>query len=280
MDTLFFWLSKLIWLIISPDSLLLILILLSFALLFFGMQRAGRRLLGFICVVLLVIAFVPLHNLLLYPLESRFVTNPELPQKIDGVIVLSGAEKAYMSSLWDQVELGPAAERSLAFVALARQYPEAKLVFAGGSGRLTKQDYKDADVAAKLFEQLGLELERVVFENESRNTYENALFAKRLIEPNKDENWLLITTAWHMPRSVGAFCKQQWPVIPYPVDHITPRGHLMSISLSLAGHLRDLKIGVKEWIGLFAYYFTGKTTAILPSQCKWPDVDVTVAGNG
>ena len=278
MDTFFFWLSKLVWLVISPDSLLLILILVSFALLFFGMQRAGRRLLGFVCVVLLVIAFVPLHNLLLYPLESRFVTNPELPRQVDGIIVLSGAEKAYLSSLWDQVELGPAAERNLAFVALARQYPQAKLIFAGGSGKLTKQDYKDADVAARLFEQLGMDITRIVFEKTSRNTFENALFAKRLIQPNKAENWILITTAWHMPRSVGAFCKQQWPVIPYPVDHVTPPGSLLSLRLSLAGHLTDLKIAVKEWVGLFAYFLTGKTTALLPSQCEWPEVDLTVAG--
>ncbi len=279
MDTLFFWLSKLIWLFISPGSLVLILILLSFALLLLGKQRAGTRLLGFVCAVLLVIAFIPLHNLLLYPLETRFATNPELPQKIDGIIVLSGAEQAYLSSLWDQVELGPAAERDLAFVTLARQYPQAKLVFAGGSGTLTRQNYKDADVAEKLFVQLGLDIERVIFEKTSRNTYENALFAKRSIQPNKDENWILITTAWHMPRSVGAFCKQQWPVIPYPVDHVTPRGDLISISLSLAGHLRDLKIGLKEWVGLVAYYLTGKTTALLPSQCKWPDVAATVADN-
>ena len=271
MDTFFFWLSKLIWMIISPDSLLLILILLSFALLLIGKERIGTKLLGFVCVVLLIIALLPLQNLLLYPLETRFVTNPDLPQRIDGIIVLSGAEDAYLSSLWNQVELGRAAERDLAFMALARQYPQAKLVFSGGSGTLTKQSYKDADVAERLFRELGLDVARVAFERNSRNTFENALFSKRLIQPERNENWVLITTAWHMPRSVGAFCKQQWPVIPYPVDHATTPGNLISIQLALASHLRDLGIGVKEWVGLIVYYPTGRTTALLPSQCDWGD---------
>ncbi|UCD67404.1 MAG: YdcF family protein [Betaproteobacteria bacterium] len=268
MDTLFFWLSKVAWTIISPDSLLLILILLSTALLFVGKTRSAKKLLAAISAILLVIASLPLHNLLLYPLETRFETNPELPESLTGIIVLSGGEKAYLSSLWEQVELGPAAERNLAFLALAKQYPKAKLVFTGGSGTLTKQAYKGADVAKTLFQQQGLDLDRVVFESQSRNTYENALFTKRLIQPGRNENWLLITTAWHMPRSVGIFCKQQWPVIPYPVDHTTAPGDLLSLRLALAEHLRDLKTAMQEWTGLLAYYLTGKTTSLLPSECS------------
>lgn len=277
MDTFFFWLSKLIWMIISPDSLLLILILLSFGLLLMGKERIGTKLLGFVCAVLLIIALLPLHNLLLYPLETRFATNPQLPETIGGIIVLGGAEDPYLSSLWNQVELGPAAERNLAFIALARQYPEAKLVFTGGSGTLTKQSYKDADVAERLFRELGLDVTRVTFERNSRNTHENAEFTKRLIQPESGESWILITTAWHMPRSVGAFCKQQWPVIPYPVDHVTAPGNLISMNLALAEHLKRLKIGVKEWVGLFVYSLTGKTTAVLPSQCEWGNVTTAAA---
>ncbi|UCH48506.1 MAG: YdcF family protein [Betaproteobacteria bacterium] len=272
MDTLFFWLSKLIWLIISPDSLLLILLLLSFALLLLGKDRAGTKLLGFVCAVLLIVALLPLHNLLLYPLETRFKTNPEMPDSLVGIIVLGGAEGPYLSALWNQVEVGPAAERFLAFLALAKQYPEAKLVFAGGTGSLIRQEFKGADVAETLFQQQGLDVTRVVFERESRNTYENALFTRELIQPGEGESWLLITTAWHMPRSVGVFCKQQWPVIPYPVDHTTEPDHLISINFALASHLRDLGIGAKEWIALLVYYITGKTTALLPSQCDWTDV--------
>jgi uncharacterized SAM-binding protein YcdF (DUF218 family) len=237
-------------------------------LLLFGKIRIAKRLLGFTCFLLLAIALLPLGNLLLYPLESRFETNPQLPETIDGIVVLSGAENPYLSALWNQVELGPAAERDVAFLALARQYPQARLVFTGGTGSMIRPEYKGADVARELFAQQGLDLARVSFERESRNTHENAVLTRQLVQPGENENWLLITTAWHMPRSVGIFCKQQWPVIPYPVDHYTPRGQLLSVDLDLSGHLRDLVIGVKEWVGLVAYYLTGKTTALLPASCR------------
>jgi uncharacterized SAM-binding protein YcdF (DUF218 family) len=268
MDTLFFWLSKLIWLLISPDSLLIILILLSFALLMLRREQGAKKLLGVACAILLAIALFPIHSLLLHPLDTRFETNPELPPKLDGIIVLGGAEDPYQSSLWNQVELGAGAERFIAFLELARQHPEAQLVFSGGTGSLTKQAYKGADVAEKLFRQQGLDLNRVVFERQSRNTYENALLTKHLIQPEPNEQWLLITTAWHMPRSVGVFCNEQWPVIPYPVDHATSPGSQISIGWALAEHLESLKVGLREWLGLLAYYVTGKTTALLPSTCN------------
>ena len=270
MDTLFFWLSKLAWILISPDSLLLILILSSCALLYLGKDKIAKPLLGLTCVFLGLIAFLPLHFLLLHPLETRFDTNPPLPEQIDGIIVLSGAEDPFLSSAWDQVEVNPAAERLLAFMALARQYPRAKLVFTGGTGSLDHQEYKAADIAKILFQQQDLDINRVVFERESRNTYENVLLTRQLVQPEKGEAWLLITTGWHMPRSVGIFCKQQWPVIPFPVDHVSTPANLMPVRLLLAENLRGLNIAIKEWVGLIAYYVTGKTTALLPSGCGWP----------
>ena len=267
METLFFWLSKLVWIVIAPDSLLLVLILASSILIFAGKDRIGKRLLGVSCVLLVMVALFPLHLLLLHPLETRFQTNPPLPENIDGIIVLSGSEDPFLSSLWNQVEVGGAAERNLAFMALARQYPEAKLVFTGGTGSLSKQEYKAADVAKVLFEQQGLDLSRITFERESRNTYENALLTRKLVQPRAGETWLLITTGWHMPRSVGIFCKQQWPVIPYPVDHTTNPDRLFSIHFSLAGNLHSLNIAMREWIGLAAYYFTDKTTKLFPTRC-------------
>jgi uncharacterized SAM-binding protein YcdF (DUF218 family) len=144
-------------------------------------------------------------------------------------------------------------------------------VFTGGTGSLDKQEYKATDIARILFQQQGLDIDRVVFERESRNTYENALLTRQLIQPQEGQTWLLITTAWHMPRSVGIFCKQQWPVIPFPVDHVSTPSNLMPVRLLFAENLRGLNIAIKEWVGLFAYYLTGKTTALLPSGCGWPE---------
>lgn len=267
MDTLFFYISKLIWLFFSPDSLLLILVVFSLILLYLGKTRLAKITLTITSLLLILIALLPIGEWLLYPLESRFQTNPTLPEKIDGIIVLSGAENSELSSLWEQVELNAAAERDLTFIWLAKKHPNAKLIFTGGSGSLTKQEFKGTDIAKKLFRQLDFNTNKIIFESESRNTYENIIYSKNIFKPNKNESWILITTGWHMPRSVGISCKAGWPVIPFPVDHQTKKGDLFRIDFNLSGNLETLKIGIKEWMGLFAYYLSGKTTSLFPKQC-------------
>jgi len=267
MATLFFLISKIAWLFLSPDSLLLILIILSLVLLYKGKIKPAKILLSVISGVLLIFSFFPVGEWLLYPLESRYQPNPVLAEKIDGIIMLSGAEDPMLSSVWKQVELGAAAERDLAFMALAKKYPQAKLVFSGGTGSLTHQEYKAADVAKELFKQQGFDLERILFERESRNTYENVINSKKLVQPAANENWVLITTSWHMPRSLGIFCKADWQVIPYPVDHQTNKENLFRINFDLIGNLFLLRTAIKEWLGLTAYYMMGKTHSLFPKQC-------------
>ena len=267
MDTLFFYISKLIWLLFSPDSLLLILIILSLTLLYLGKTRSAKKILTTTSLLLILIALFPIGEWLLYPLESRFQTNPTLPEKIDGVIVLSGAEKPELAHIWNQVELGSSAERVLSFIKLAHQYPKSKLIFTGGTGSLINQEYKAADVAKILFQEQEFDIERIIFERKSRNTYENIINSKNIVKPNKNEKWILITTGWHMPRSIGISCKSGWSVIPYPVDHQTKKDDLLRIDFNLSDNLKTLKTGIKEWLGLFAYYLSGKTTSLLPEAC-------------
>lgn len=267
MDTLFFYVSKLIWLLISPDNLFLILIILSLFLLHTGKLKPAKILLSTCSGLLIIIALFPVGEWLLYPLESRFQTSPTLPDKVDGIILLSGSKNAYLSHVWRQIEIGEAAERDLMFLHLARKYPNSKLLFTGGTGSLINQEFKEADVAIKLFEQQNFNTKRIIFERDSRNTYENAIFSKKIVNPIQNENWILITTSWHMPRSVGIFCETGWPVIPYPVDHRTNKNNLFRIDFNLVGNLNTLKVAIKEWLGLFAYYLTGKTTSLLPEKC-------------
>jgi len=270
MPSLFFWISKLVWLILSPDSLLLILLLLTCLLLHRGSYRMAKGLHTLVAVICLLIAMLPLGDWLLAPLETRFPANPDLPQTIAGIVVLSGAEDAVLSSLWKQVEMGDGAERDLAFMHLARQYPAARLIFTGGSGSMLDQSHKAADVAKTLFRQAGMDTAMIVFERESRNTYENAIFSKKIAAPQPGENWVLITSAWHMPRSMGIFSRAGWPMLPYPVDHRTRKDGLFRIELDFSGHLDGLKMATKEWLGLAAYRCTGKTTTLLPGQESLP----------
>ncbi|MDH4321272.1 MAG: YdcF family protein [Desulfobulbaceae bacterium] len=274
MHSVFFWTSKLAWLLLSPDNILVALLLLTWFLLHRGgSKRLAKRLLTLITAGCLLIALLPVGEWLLFPLETRFPTNPALPKKIDGIVVLGGAEDPNLSSLWQQVELGDGAERYLAFMALSRRFPDARLIFTGGSGSMLDQQHKAADVAATLFHETGLNTSRIIFERESRNTYENAVFSKKIAMPKPGENWLLITTAWHMPRSMGIFNRAGWPMLPYPVDHRTAPGNLLRCELAFAGHLDALRIAIKEWLGLAAYRLTGKTTAFLPG----PETRATVS---
>lgn len=244
---------------------MLIAIIVIWVFLMRGHIRATKWLFSFLAATLLLLALFPVGSLLLSPLETRFRANPDLPSLVDGIVVLGGSENARLSAVWNQVELEDGAERMLAFMALARRFPNAKLIFTGGSGTIFAPGREDSNVAKTLLEQQGMDTSRIIFETDSRNTYESAILSKRLARPASGEKWILITSAFHMPRSIGIFCQAGWPTIPYPVDHRTSSTKVFGFQFSLAGP--NLALGVHEWLGLIAYYVTGKTTALLPAGC-------------
>src|SRR5688572_9652265 len=132
MDSLFFWLSKILWAIAAPGSQLVITVMALWLLLKFGAQRQARCLAGLLASALLLIAVFPVGEWLLYPLESRFENDLPDDKNIDGIIVLGGSVNTMKSAAWDQVERRATAEREFHFLALARRYPQARLAFAGG----------------------------------------------------------------------------------------------------------------------------------------------------
>ena len=146
----------------------------------------------------------------------------------------------------------------------ARRYPRAKLVFTGGSGDIEQGVSNEAGYARILLEQLGLPPERVVFENMSRTTWENAVNASALVKPRPGERWVLLTSASHMPRAVGVFRKAGWSVLPWPVGYQS-RDHITAYAPSLGQKLAVLDWAVHEWIGLVVYYLHGWTSALFPA---------------
>lgn len=268
MDSVFYWASKLIWTLVAPDHLLLILLTFVCGLFWAGYQQSALHAFSALTVTFWLIALFPIGSWLLYPLEAKFPANPPLPEHLDGVVMLAGAEKIDASYAWQQVELKAYSERALTFMQMARKYPDAKLVFTGGLGSQFDESFQEADVAAQLFKQQGLDIGKIQFERHSRNTYENALLGKALVKPKQGERWLLITSASHMPRAVGVFCRVGWPVIPYPVDHWTVPGGFGHLDFAFGENLEQLTYAVREWLGLTAYYLTGKTTAWVPEDCK------------
>jgi uncharacterized SAM-binding protein YcdF (DUF218 family) len=175
---------------------------------------------------------------------------------------LGGAVIPSLTEHWNIPSLTDGAERMTAFVTLARHYPDARWVFAGGMGDPGPGHLREADVAFRLFADLGLDADRVLYERESQNTGENALFAQRLVQPRKGETWLLVTSAFHMPRAEAVFAKVGWPVTPWPVGFKSGRtGPFLSIglpSINLPQQLTLLDYAFHEWIGIVIYRLTGR----------------------
>jgi uncharacterized SAM-binding protein YcdF (DUF218 family) len=276
MDTVFFLASKIIWALISPDSLIVILGVSAWIAAILKWQRVSRSLLASSALLLLLIGFFPVGEWLIAPLENRFTTNAALPSEVDGIVVLGGAILPRLSNVWQQPEVNGAVDRLTNFLYLARLYPNAQLVFTGGSGAVIEQEFKEAEMAQILFDQLGLAERAIIFESGSRNTSENARHSKDLVTPENDENWLLVTSAFHMPRSMGVFCQEQWTVQPYPVDHYSQKGNLLRVNFSFSANLSVLRIAIREWAGLVAYRISGRTDRLLPGRenyCAATDVE-------
>jgi uncharacterized SAM-binding protein YcdF (DUF218 family) len=262
---MFFTLSKVLWVVFHPGNLLLLALCVGVVLLWTRRRRGGRWLLSATAAVALAVATVPLGTALSVALENRFPVVRELPPKVDGIVALGGVVDQFVTEARGQVALGGGVERLTELAALGRRYPAARLVYAAGSGSLVRQDVKEADVIDPFLETLGLDPNRVVRENRSRNTYENAVMVRDLVGPRPDETWVLITSAFHMPRAVGCFRRAGWRVIPYPVDFAYAGDEAWGLAFSLSGGLGGLAGALHEWIGLAVYRLSDRTDAFFPA---------------
>ena len=257
-------LSKTIGVMLLPTNFLIGLGLIGAILLATRFARAGRRLVVTALVLLAIAGFSPLGNLLLYPLEQRFPPWVPGPSAPDGIIVLGGSIDPDLSIAHDTTVVRSAPDRITAAAGLAHRYPNARIVFTGGSSNLISNDAREADFAAALFESLGVSASRLTMERSSRNTQENAEFTRALAAPMAGQRWLLVTSAFHMPRSVGLFRKAGFAVEPYPVDWRVGRDNLFSFSNQATDGLGRTDQAVREWVGLVAYRATGRIDELLP----------------
>lgn len=256
-DTLFFVASKLVGALIRPETWLVLGVLLTWLL---GLRGRGQWM-GFatLCATLLVAVF-PLGELILSRLEAEYPARPELSD-ITGIIVLGGGEATGPAARWSGEPLNEAGERFVEGVALAREHPEARLVFTGGSGALRdlgQQSGAQAGLAERLFLRLGVARDRLVLETRSRNTAENARLSHDLLDPKAGETWVLVTSAFHMPRAMRSFERAGWPgLVAWPVDHRT-QAFRRGIGWNLAENLARLNTAMKEVVGLLAYEWSGR----------------------
>ncbi|WP_181701919.1 YdcF family protein [Chthonobacter albigriseus] len=263
---MFFVLSKLAFLVLRPSNLIILMMIAGLAAPRFGRRRTGPVLFWTAFVALVALAWTPLSTVLMEPLEKRFPIVETLPEPPTGIIVLGGTVDTVGTAKWrDQPQMLDGAERLLLVAGLARRYPNARIVFTGGSAAVLMDEPSEAWVADKVFAAMGLPRDRLILEDKSRNTRENAAFSYDLVQPQPGERWLLVTSAFHMPRSVGVFRAAGWPgITAYPVDFRTV-GALKVMGRQYASEgLFIADIAVREWLGLAAYRFMGYTDALFP----------------
>jgi uncharacterized SAM-binding protein YcdF (DUF218 family) len=271
---MFFALSKILGFFAVPSNFVIVLALFGAALLATRFARAGRRLIIGSLVLLAVMGLSPLGNALILPLEQRFPPWDSTRGPPDGIVVLGGAISPDVSTARDTPALNEAAERMTVVAELARRYPAARIIFSGGSGALIYDEGTEAEFAVRLFESFGIARERIIPEDKSRNTWENAVFSKQLANLKPGERWLLVTSAYHMPRSVGVFRKAGFPIEPYPVDWRTrgPQDALRPFT-TLGGGLLRTDTAVREWVGLAVYWATGQSSELFPGAGGAPGCD-------
>jgi uncharacterized SAM-binding protein YcdF (DUF218 family) len=276
----FFELSKLVWFVLEPLNLLALLLIIATIAGWLGRPRYARRLVTLITLALLSVWLLPLGQALTIPLEQRFKPPNPLPARVDGIILLGGAQRPILTRHYRQPITRDGAETMTAFLALARQYPEARLVFSGGSGDILNQRVSEAETMKLFLEQQGFDSKKVQYESRSRNTFENAVYSKRLVKPAKDEVWLLVATASGMPRAVGVFRHQGWSVIPFPCSYRALPELDFTPSLSAVSAFQRLEEAVHEWVGLAAYYLAGKTDTLFPAPPSTEQVSRTSLAPG
>jgi len=263
---MFFTLSKLLGFFALPSNTLVSIGLIGLVLLCTRFTRLASWLIVTSLVLIAIAGLSPLGNALILPLEQRFPQWDASRGAPDGIVLLGGMITPDVSSARGTVALNEAAERITATAELARRYPDARIIMTGGSGALIFDEGAEAIFAVRQLEALGVAHDRITAEEQSRNTIENAVFSRLIANPRLGERWLLVTSAYHMPRAMGVFRAAGFPVEAYPVDWRT-RGpaDLVRPFSSLSDGLQRTDTAAHEWVGLFAYWITGKTTALFPA---------------
>ncbi len=268
---MFFYLAKAVWFVLQPSTLIALLIGYGAILIWTGWARWGRRFVSIGAALLLIVGLSPLGNALIVPLEDRFpradLVSPPAPA---GMIILGGAETRLVGSARKAPTLNEAGERLVEGAILALRFPQSRIAFSGGDAGILYKSDSEAAGAAALLGELGVPRDRLILETNARDTYENALYLKRELEAEDaigaGKRWLLITSAYHMPRAIGVFRQAGLDVEPWPVDYRTRGSQDLTRPFDKVSEgLRRVDVATREWVGLLAYWLTGRSSALFPA---------------
>lgn len=261
---MFFPISKLLGFFLTPSNVFALIGIVGVILTIRGVRR-GWPFLAFAIGLLAVGGWSPIGAAMLGALENRFPT-PAIQGEVTGLVLLGGAVDTHITAQRGDVALNEGGERLTAVATLSRRYPGARVFLSGGASHILPTGTVTESAAAKrLLTELGVPASRIEMEERSRNTCENAVETKASIKPAAGDQWLLVTSANHMPRAVACFRAQGFNVVPYPVDYRTlggtaPFGLVNAVSKGLAA----LDLAAHEWIGLATYRMFGLTGELFP----------------
>ena len=254
-----FYIAKVINYLLEPLYILsFFLIILIFLLLFTNSKKLTIFFAKFLLILFLFFGYTPLSNFLLNKIED-FIKPSKYPvQQLTGVIILGGSFDLELESKErNEVLLNSAAERLTKALEIYKKNPRLLILFSGASNKVKPIGWSESDMAKKFFLEQGVRVDNLIFENQSRNTFENISYSKDIIKNNKG-TWGLITSASHMPRSYFGFKKQGLILEPISVDYRTGTSSIFWINFDIKKGLENWNIILHEVVGIFYYKITGK----------------------
>ncbi len=250
--------AKILDLLSQPLTWVVALLIAS--LLLRSKPASGRKLVIASLALMLLMGWQPLPHWLIRQMEAQYA---EMAPADDlkpyvGIVILGGAtEEGYVAQAHSQPLLNAAAERMTAPIAMLRYNPHLRIVFTGGEGSLLGSGPSEAERVRPFFNAMGVPPDRVTYEAISRTTHENAVMTAQLPDIDTQRRWLLVTSAWHMPRSMGTFTKAGWNVTAYPVDFRTGSTTPWT-EYSIKDGARNWQLLLHECLGWLAYRITGR----------------------
>jgi len=260
---MFPYVTRIFWLLAQPLSVVVLLMVLGFGLSWLKRRWPMRLALGTALLLLFVCCFTTFGYLLITPLEQRFL-RPAEPDRIDGIVVLGGGMDSEVNTVHGGWELNRSGDRFVETLRLALRHPEAKVLIAAGPAALVAQE-PEAVAAQRFFADFGVAADRIIIDDRSRNTEENAQFAKALAGETAGQTWLLVTSAFHMPRSAALFRRAGFDAVPWPTDYLASGAEGVRIKPDQSTeNVAVSNLALREWAGLLGYWLTGRIDELLP----------------
>lgn len=252
---MFYMLAQTFWFLCAPSHLAVWLVLVAAVLLYRNCVRAARRCAVASASILIVAGFSPVGIWLMHPVENLY-PRPTLPAHIDGILVLGGGSDGVIFASRGAPIGDYGLARLAAAAEVARLHPETRVVFSGGPDPVSHWD-SEARAAGKILASLGVPPQRITLEAASRNTWENFTNSQAIVKPKPSERWLLVTSAFHMPRAMKIAAKVNWPMLPWPSDYMTATGTDFQFR-QYHTNLERTDMAIHEGIGVLVYRLSGK----------------------